>query len=180
MKPDASRSSEAMVPTSSEAPRTGHLVVSENSKGYSYRRLFADHLRGAHTVIVLDPYVRAFWQIRNFMELVQLIHELTPVGDETKVRLVTKSDRDRCVEQDENLKKIQDSCAGSRVSVEYDYDNSDQFHARSITTDTGWTISLDRGLDIFQRYEISPLVLAGSVQEERLVKAFEVTYLRLS
>jgi len=180
MKPDASRSSEAMVPTSSEAPRTGHLVVSENSKGYSYRRLFADHLRGAHTVIVLDPYVRAFWQIRNFMELVQLIHELTPVGDETKVRLVTKSDRDRCVEQDENLKKIQDSCAGSRVSVEYDYDNSDQFHARSITTDTGWKISLDRGLDIFQRYDISPLVLAGAVQEERLVKAFEVTYLRPS
>jgi hypothetical protein len=25
-------------------------------------------------------------------------------------------------------------------------------HARSITTDTGWKISLDRGLDIFQPF----------------------------
>ena len=159
-------------------PKPGHTVVPENSKGFSYRRLFADHLRGARQITVLDPYVRAFWQIRNFMELVQLVHDLTPVGEETKIHLVTKSDRERCVEQDENLRKIQDSCAGSRVSVEYDYDNNDNFHARSIATDTGWKISLDRGLDIFQRYEISPFNLAASVQEERQTKAFEVTYLR--
>ena len=161
-------------------PQPGHIVVRENSKGFSFRKLFADHLRGARQITVLDPYVRAFWQIRNFMELVQLIHDLTPVGEETKIRLVTKSDPDRCVEQDENLRKIQDSCAGSRVSVEYDYDKNDNFHARSITTDTGWKVSLDRGLDIFQRYEISPFNLAASVQEERLTKAFEVTYLRIA
>ena len=161
-------------------PQPGHLVVRENSKGFSFRKLFTDHLRGARQITVLDPYVRAFWQIRNFMELVQLIHELTPVGEETKIRLVTKSDPDRCVEQDENLRKIQDSCAGSRVSVEYDYEKNDNFHARSITTDTGWKISLDRGLDIFQRYEISPFTLAASVQDERLTKAFEVTYLRIA
>jgi ATP-dependent Lon protease len=94
------------------------------------------------------------------------------------VSLLTKSDPDRCVEQDENLRKVQDSCVGSRVSVDFDYDKSDSSHARSITTDHGWKISLDRGLDIFQRYEISPFVLAASVQEERLTKAFEVTYLR--
>ena len=161
-------------------PQPGHIVVRENSKGLSFRKLFDDHLRGARQITVLDPYVRAFWQIRNFMELVQLIHDLTPVGEETKIRLVTKSDPDRCVEQDDNLRKIQDSCAGSRVSVEYDYDRNDTFHARSITTETGWKISLDRGLDIFQRYEISPFTLAASVQEERLTKAFEVTYLRIS
>jgi ATP-dependent Lon protease len=164
--------------TAPREPQTGHIVVQENSKGFSFRRLFAEHLRGARQITVLDPYVRAFWQIRNFMELVQLIHDLTPVGEETRIRLVTKSDLDRCVEQDENLRKIQDSCAGSRVSVEYDYDNNDNFHARSISTDTGWKISLDRGLDIFQRYEISPFTLAASVQEERQTKAFEVTYLR--
>ena len=159
-------------------PQLGHIVVPENSKGFSFRRLFAEHLRGARQITVLDPYVRAFWQIRNFMELVQLVHDLTPVGEESKIRLVTKSDPERCVEQDENLRKIQESCAGSRVSVEYDYDQNDNFHARSITTDTGWKISLDRGLDIFQRYEISPFTLAASVQDERQTKAFEVTYLR--
>ena len=69
---------------------------------------------------------------------------------------------------------------GSRVNVEYDYDAKDVIHARSITTDTGWKISLDRGLDIFLRYESGPFSLAAAVQEERLTKAFEVTYLRTS
>jgi ATP-dependent Lon protease len=76
------------------------------------------------------------------------------------------------------LRKIQESCVGSRVNVEYDYDANDTIHARSITTDTGWKICLDRGLDIFLRYEIGPFSLAASVQEERLTKGFEVTYLR--
>lgn len=162
----------------SSRPKPGHLVVTENSKGYGFRRLFAAHLRGARQVTVLDPYVRAFWQIRNFMELVQLVHDLTPEGEETRVLLTTKSDPDRAVEQDDNLRKIQDSCAGTRVSVEYSYDTSDTFHARSITTDTGWKISLDRGLDIYQRYEISPFNLVASAQDERLTKAFEVTYIQ--
>ena len=160
-------------------PQAGHLVFAENSKNTSYRTLFAKHLRGAREITVIDPYVRAFWQIRNFMEFVQVVHELTPEGDETRIRLITKSDPERAVEQDQNLVKIQDSCVGSRVSVEFEYDTNDNLHARSITTDTGWKISLDRGLDIFQRYEISPFSLSSSVQEERLTKSFEVTYLKV-
>jgi ATP-dependent Lon protease len=158
----------------------GHMVVAENSKGISFRRLFELHLRGAREITVIDPYVRAFWQVRNFMELIQLVHEITPEGEEAKVSLVTKSDPDRCVEQDDALRKIQESCMGSRVSVEYRYETSDALHARSITTDTGWKISLDRGLDIFQRYEINPFSLAASVQTERMTKVFEVTYIRVS
>lgn len=160
-------------------PQPGHLVVPENSKGCSFRKLLAAHLRGARQVTVLDPYVRAFWQVRNFMELVQLIHELTPEGEETKIHLTTKSDPDRAQEQHENLQKIQESCAGSRVSAEFDYDNSDSFHARSISTDTGWKITIDRGLDIFQRYEIGLFSLPASIQEERFTKTFEITYLRV-
>lgn len=163
-----------------DGPQPGHVVIPENAKNWSYRRLFADHLRGAREISVNDPYIRVFWQIRNFMEFVQLVHQLTPDGEETTVRLLTKSDPDRCVEQDDHLRKIQESCSGSRVTVEYVYETSDSLHARSITTDTGWKISLDRGLDIFQRYEISVFNLAASVQEERLTKAFEVTYIRAS
>lgn len=159
-------------------PKAGHIVVPENSKGYSFRRLFSEYLRGARQITLLDPYIRAFWQVRNFMEFVQLIHELTPEGEETKVDLVTKSDQERGAEQDENLRKILDSCVGSRVLVEYRYDASDAFHARSISTNTGWKISLDRGLDIFQRYEISIFNLATAIQEERLTKGFEITFIR--
>ena len=176
---DLGGSGQTPVPTPDRGPKPGHLVVPENSKGYSFRRLFAEHLRGARQINLVDGYIRAFWQVRNFMEFVQLVHELTPLGEETKVSLVTKSDPERCVEQDENLRRIQESCLGSRVSVEFSYDKGESLHARSISTDHGWKISLDRGLDIFQRYEISPFCLAASVQEERQTKAFEVTYIQI-
>jgi len=174
--PDATK---AAATATAREPQPGHLVVPENSKGYSFRRLFGEHLRGAHQITLVDPYIRAFWQVRNFMEFIQLVHEITTVGEETKVSLVTISDPERCVEQDENLRKIQESCIGSRVTVEFEYDKTDALHARSITTDHGWKISLDRGLDIFQRYEIGLFSLAASVQEERQTKAFEVTYIRV-
>jgi ATP-dependent Lon protease len=112
------------------------------------------------------------------MEFLEMVHQLVPEGDQIEVKLVTKSDTERCVEQDEGLRKMEESFVGSKVSFSFEYDNSDSFHARSISTDTEWKITLDRGLDIFQRYDMSPFSLAGKVQEERQCKAFEVTYLR--
>jgi ATP-dependent Lon protease len=176
--------SEASKPSSessppADGPKTGHIVIPENSKGWSYRRLFAKHLKGATKITVSDPYIRAFWQIRNFMEFVELVHQLTPDGEETAVHLVTKTDPEKCVDQEEALQKIQDSCTGSRVAVTFEYDGTQTFHARSITTDTGWKITLDRGLDIFQRFDNSPFNLSANIQEERLTKSLEVTYMQL-
>jgi ATP-dependent Lon protease len=54
--------------------RPGHIIVPENTKGWSYRRLFANHLKGARRITVNDPYVRAFCQARNVMELLQMVH----------------------------------------------------------------------------------------------------------
>ena len=54
-------------------------------------------------------------------------------------------------------------------------------YARHIVTDTGWKISLNRGLDIFQKYEMNAAFsLTTHLQRFRPVKGFEVTYLRNS
>jgi ATP-dependent Lon protease len=156
----------------------GHLVVPENSKGWSYKRLFAAHLKGAGEITVRDPYVRMFFQVRNLMELLQMIHETVEEGDEVKVHLVTQSDLDSCVKQEENLNQLVDSFTGSKVAFSWEYEHSGHFHARNITTDTGWKITLDRGLDIFQKYETGPFSLEQALQEARLTRGVEVTYLR--
>ena len=62
-------------------------------------RPFENHLLGARKIRVRDPYVRAFFQARNFMELLQGVHELVPEGDEVAVNLVTQSDMATCVTQ---------------------------------------------------------------------------------
>src|SRR5271166_2258593 len=123
------------------------------------------------------PYIRTFWQIRNCLEFLQLVNALTPEGEEVQVDLVTQSDRELCVQQDENLNHLVETMGGSKVTFSFDYDGRPTFHARSIQTDTGWKISVDRGLDIFQRYDMNALSLAAADQTERLTKGCEITYL---
>ena len=171
-------SPEAASPEPSRSPEPGHVVVPENTKGWSYRRLFAAHLKGAGKITIHDPYVRMFFQARNIMEFLQMVHDLVPDGDEVEVHLVTQSDLDSCVKQEENLNQIVESFTGSRVAFTWELDHSSNFHARNITTDTGWKITMDRGLDIFQKYESGPFSLEQAMQEVRLTRGVEVTYLR--
>lgn len=161
-----------------EQPKAGHVVVPENTKGWSYRRLFAAHLAGATKIVIRDPYVRLFFQTRNVMELLEMVHELVPEGDEMDVHLVTQSDPESCVKQEENLNQIVEAFTGSRIAFSWEFDHSPGFHARSITTDTGWKILTDRGLDMFQRFESGPFSLAQALQAARLTRSVEVTYLR--
>ena len=90
------------------------------------------------------------------MEFLQMIHELVPEGDEVSVHLITQSDRETCERQAENLDAIVSTFTGSRVAFSWELDHSPNFHARSITTDTDWKITIDSGVDIFQRYEGVP------------------------
>lgn len=160
-------------------PQPDHVVIPENTKGWSYRRLFAKHLKGARTITISDPYVRMFFQARNLMEFLQMVHELVPEGDEVAVHLRTQSDPDSCVKQAENLNQIADSFTGSRIAFTWEDDPSPNFHARNIITNTGWKITIDRGMDIFQRYETGAFSLAQSMQEARLTRGAEVTYFKI-
>ena len=163
----------------SEEPEPGHVVIPENTRGWSYRRLFAKHLIGARTITISDPYVRMFFQARNLMEFLQMVHELVPEGDEVAVHLRTQSDPDSCVKQAENLNQIVDSFTGSRIAFSWEDDPSPNFHARNITTDTGWKITIDRGMDIFQKYETGPFSLEQAMQEARLTRGAEITYFKI-
>ena len=179
-------SAEAVIPTvavstpaNTEPAKEQHLVVPENTKGWSYRRLFADHLRGCSAIIIRDPYIRAFHQIRNLVEFLRMVNEITPVGDEVSIHLITGSDQETMEKQVENLGQVQDSFASTSTPFSWEIDASPNFHARSITADNGWKISLDRGLDIFQWFEFSAFKAEAAVQEARMVKGCELSFIRI-
>jgi ATP-dependent Lon protease len=155
-----------------------HFTIAENQTGISYRSLFADYLRGAKTINIVDPYIRKAYQIRNLVELMQVVLDIKTQGEEVSVHLTTDFGDFNRIEIEDNLRKIQDDLMKVDIIFTYEFDNSRTLHARSISTDTGWKISLDRGLDIFQRFESGLLALAGIDQRARYCKAFEVTYLR--
>ena len=83
------------------------------------------------------------------------------------------------MKQEENLEQIAATFTGSKVDFSWEFDHSPNFHARSIVTDTGWKITIDRGLDFFQKYEAGAFSLEQSMQEARLTRGAEITFLRL-
>ena len=158
----------------------GHVVVMENQRGISYDNLFGSHLSGANQITITDPYIRLFYQARNLMELMETIVRYKKAEDEILVKLITVKDEYKGEQQLEWLSQIQDSMLTVGVKFIFSFDNSGSQHARHIVTDHGWKISLDRGLDIFQQYDMNDAFkLSNRIQTQRPCKAFEVTYIKV-
>ena len=171
---------EIVVAVQESAAKEGHVEIKENQKGISYDKIFAPYIKGAEKITITDPYIRIFYQTRNLMEFIEMVIKNKPIEDEVKVHLITiKDDRDPMV-QLENFEKIRDVVHNAGIVFTWEFDNDNIIHARHIVTDTGWKILLDRGLDIFQHYEMNnSFDIANRLQEFRGCKGFEVTYIRI-
>lgn len=147
----------------------------------TFADLFWPWIAGAKKIVITDPYIRMFHQIRNVMEFVEMIAVRKAPEDEVAVHLVTCLDDNYPEKQQSNLIALEAAGAAAGISFSWAFDGTNTIHARHINSDTGWKISLDRGLDIFQKFEMNgAFSLANRLQAYRQVKAFEVTYLRKS
>ena len=159
--------------------KEGHFSFQENQRGVSFDALFGSYFKDAKKIVITDAYLRNFSQIRNLMELLETVVRQKADDEEVEVQVFTASDEVNPESQDENLSKIQEGVAPVGIKFDWEYAEARTIHARHIVTDTGWKILLDRGLDIFQRYEMNDAFALGNrVQQFRPVRAFEVTYLR--
>ena len=158
-----------------------HVTFQENQKGVSYASLLGPYLKGASHITVTDPYIRLFYQIRNLMELLEVIVKGKADEDEPVVHLLTTRDEFKGELQDESFEKIQQSASTVGIKFNWEFDETGTIHARHIVTDTGWKISLDRGLDIFQQYEMNDaFAFTNRLQQYRSCKAFEATFIKHS
>jgi len=181
---EATQLSRRPVPSEPPAPvepllREKHLTFQENQKGISYDSLLSPYLKGVAMITVTDPYIRLFYQIRNFMEFLETLVKHKAPDEEVSVHLVTTEDEFKGEQQKENFEKIKESASALGVNFTWEFDNTDTIHARHIVTDHGWKISLDRGLDIFQHYEMNDaFAFTNRLQQFRPCKAFEVTFIK--
>ncbi|CDZ41565.1 ATP-dependent Lon-type protease [Neorhizobium galegae bv. officinalis] len=160
-------------------PKPGHVVFTENRKGISFDKIFGPWTDGAKRLIITDPYVRKFHQARNVMELIEMLIRRKQPEDQVAVHLVTAPDDGNIQEQRECLDGITEACIGTGVDFTWAFDGTGTIHARDITTDTGWKMVLDRGLDIFQATprKMNGFSLGERMQEHRMIRGFYVTYL---
>jgi ATP-dependent Lon protease len=161
-------------------PTEGHKVFSENQKGVTFDDLFWPWIAGASKIVITDPYIRIFHQVRNLMEFIEMVAMGKAPEDEVAVHLITCLDENYPEKQQSNLIAVETAGAIAGITFSWEFDGTNTIHARHIATDTGWKISLDRGLDIFQKFEMNDAFsLTNRLQVFRQVKAFEITYLQL-
>ena len=160
----------------------GFKAYRENQRGASFEALFGPYLEGARRVLIVDPYVRAFHQCRNVMEFVEVV--LRHRGDaipKVEVHLVTCPDEWGVQKQVGYLQQVADAVAPVGIEFTWELDATGALHARHVYVDDRWDIQLDRGLDIWQKFDGgNAFSLEALMPERRRVKQFEITYRRLA
>ena len=168
-------------PYASELLQPGHVSFEENQKGASYARILGPYLLGAHEITVTDPFLRQFHQLRNLMELVELVEVQKDPDDEVTLKVITTEhpELDKRLKQLQHLDGILESCSSAGIRFVVEFLQPAAMHDRDIVTDTGWKIILGRGLDYFQWHSGNYFDIDSRLQERRKVKPFSVTYVKV-
>ena len=147
------------------------ITIRENQGGVTYRNLFGDYLRDAKEILLVDPFIRQPYQIDNLVDFIQMVKDVSLVQDTIKIHLRTQNDDDeKIAEVIDNFNELADELLPMGIEFTYDFKAD---HDRLIHTDTGWTITLGRGLDIYEKF--SRFSLSRSNQQNRRCKAFNVS-----
>lgn len=148
------------------------VTIRNGQTGVTYEKLFAPYLADAHEIVVEDPYIRGNWQIQNFLEFVTMLLSTRPV-EGLKLHLETWDKEEKQPDLIDKLDDIKDELESAGIDFEWKLRD---FHDRCIKTDTGWNITLGRGLDIYEYYNVHSI--AAVSPSMRKCKEFSVTYLK--
>ena len=147
------------------------ISIRENQSGVTYKDLFGDYLRTAKEICITDPFIRQPYQIDNLVDFIQMVKDVSTQQDTIKIHLSTQNDDDEKVaEVIDSFNDLVDELLPMGIEFTYDFKAD---HDRLIKTDTGWTITLGRGLDIYEKF--NRFSLCRSNQTNRRCKAFNVS-----
>lgn len=147
------------------------ISIRENQGGVTYKDLFGDYLRTAKEINVTDPFIRQPYQIDNLVDFIQMVKDVSTVQDTVKIHLSTQNDDDEKVaEVIDSFNDLADELSPMGIEFTFDFKAD---HDRFIQTDTGWTIALGRGLDIYEKF--ARFSLNRCNQRNRRCKAFNVS-----
>lgn len=150
-----------------------HLVIRDNQTGISYKKLFADYLKGASEIKLTDPYIRFPYQFKNLLEFCVMLAQAKAPEDEIKLHVITWNSQERLPDSELSFQELIPAVKALGIEMTYEYQN---LHDRNIVANNGWRIQLGRGLDIFEPRD-GKFDPAEYYQERRSCKNCEVIYM---
>lgn len=138
--------SEVTAPSPAEL-KEQHFGILYGATGYSYESIMGPYLKGAKSITIEEPYIRAHHQIQNF---VRFCETALKVGTIKKISLTTGYDeKTQLADIAEKLDELKQSLL--ELDVELDVQLNPNMHDREIRLDNGWIIKIGRGLDFYQK-----------------------------
>ena len=124
----------------------------EPSMGHSMPGILLPYLFDAAEIRIRDPYLRHPYQIRNVHEILLLLIQHADAARLPRVVIETcaSDEDDYRAKQEATFEQLQQSWG--QFGIVIDWSIVDDFHYRSIVTDTGWVIDLGRGLDVYESF----------------------------
>lgn len=161
---------------SSESLKPKTLLLRENQTNVSYEKIFGEYLLNCNSILIIDPYIRMPYQVRNLMEFIRLVLSKKSSDQSISIHLKTFNTDEKIPEMIDTFDDLSDTLVDMDINFTYGFDES--IHDRSINLDNGWIISLGRGLDIWQRTG-GMLDFAEYHQEKRLCKETNIHIYKL-
>jgi len=150
-------------------------ILQDNQTGISYKKLFADYLKGATRISIQDPYIRMPYQFKNLLEFCIMLANNKDPEDEIHLEVVSWNVSEYQMASIGSFEELQESVKD--LGIQFTFIMQD-VHDRFIWANNGWKITLGRGLDIFEKIE-GRFNAADLDQNLRRCKACEMTYLRV-
>lgn len=151
------------------------VILKDNQTGVSYKKLFADYLKGASNITIQDPYIRMPYQFKNLLEFCIMLGNNKSPEQEVNLEVVSWNNEEYMHESTGYFEELVTSVLDLGIHLTY---RLEQHHDRFIAADNGWKITLGRGLDIFEKIE-GRFNVADIDQTKRKCKSCELTYLSI-
>lgn len=149
-------------------------ILQDNQTGISYKKLFADYLKGATRISIQDPYIRMPYQFKNLLEFCIMLANNKDPEEEIHLEVVSWNTPEYQPASIAFFEEFQESVKDLGIQFTF---IMQEVHDRFIWANNGWKITLGRGLDIFEKIE-GRFNAADLDQTLRRCKACEMTYLR--
>jgi ATP-dependent Lon protease len=151
------------------------IILKDNQTGISYKKLFANYLKGAENITIQDPYIRMYYQFKNLLEFCIMLGNNKDPEDQINLEVVTWNNEEYLEDSKATFEELAQNVdsIGINLTVRFEH-----HHDRFIAADNGWKITLGRGLDLFEKIE-ERFSVADMDQTKRKCKSCEVTYLRI-
>lgn len=137
----------AAVASSEPDPTEQHYTIHYGDSGHSYESIVLPYLKGAKSLVIEDPYVRANHQVQNFVRFCEAVIKSPTVR---RIVLVTSYDETTNLQElSSRLNELKQSLLELDVALEVKI--NENLHDREIRIDNGWVLKIGRGLDFFQK-----------------------------